>query len=169
MAVKLPKLRRVQILFLILTIAIMCTIFYLSSQDAESSSDTSSLLTKLAVKLLYPQYDSESDDIKREMWSKASFIVRKLAHFSIYAALGFCASVTVWKRKLISAKNPGVIVFGFLYAVSDEFHQSFVKGRSCEFRDMMIDTCGVTVGLIISLILMGIIALAVKRRRKRSQ
>ena len=169
MAVKLPKLRRVQILFLILTIAIMCTVFYLSSQDAESSSDTSSLLTKLAVKLLYPQYDSESDDIKREMWSKASFIVRKLAHFSIYAALGFCASVTVWKRKLISAKNSGVIVFGFLYAVSDEFHQSFVKGRSCEFRDMMIDTCGVTVGLIISLILMGIIALAVKRRRKRSQ
>ena len=94
MARKFPKLSIIQVLFLIFTIAIMVTIFCLSAQDAEKSSDTSSFLTKVAVKILYSDYDSQPPDVQKELWSKASFIVRKLAHFSIYASLGFCASVT---------------------------------------------------------------------------
>ena len=31
----------------------------------------------------------------------------------------------------------------FLYAVSDEFHQSFVPGRSASIRDVLIDTIGI--------------------------
>ena len=92
--------------------------------------------------------------------------MRKLAHFSIYTALGFCASFTVGKRKLITPQSLGVIVFGFLYAVSDEFHQHFIPGRSCEFRDMMIDTGGVTVGMCVSLIFMGIMAFFVRKRNR---
>ena len=38
---------------------------------------------------------------------------------------------------------------GALYAVSDELHQSFVPGRSCELRDMLIDACGVAAGVAI--------------------
>ncbi|MCR4639613.1 VanZ family protein [Ruminococcus sp.] len=169
MAVKLPKLNKTQVLFLIFTIAIMCTIFCLSHQDAERSSDTSSFLTKVAVKILYSNYDSEPPEVQKELWSKASFIVRKLAHFSIYASLGFCASVTAGRRRLFSAKSLGVIGFGFIYAMSDEFHQHFIPGRSCELRDMMIDTGGVTVGMCISLIFMGIIALFVRKRRKNKE
>ena len=52
MAKKFPKLSKIQVLFLIFTIAIMVTIFCLSAQDAEKSSDTSSFLTKVAVKIL---------------------------------------------------------------------------------------------------------------------
>ena len=169
MAKKLPKLSKTQVLFLIFTIAIMCTIFCLSHQDAEKSSDTSSFLTKAAIKILYSNYDSEPHDIQKELWSKASFIVRKLAHFSIYASLGFCTSVTAGRRRLFSAKSLGVIGFGFIYAMSDEFHQHFIPGRSCEFRDMMIDTGGVTVGMTVSLIIMGIIALFVRKRRKSKE
>jgi len=32
------------------------------------------------------------------------------------------------------------------YAVSDELHQWFVEGRSCELRDVGIDTMGVILG-----------------------
>lgn len=39
--------------------------------------------------------------------------------------------------------------FGTLYAVTDEFHQMFVPGRSCEIRDMCIDSCGVATGVLI--------------------
>ena len=169
MAKKFPKLSKIQVLFLIFTIAIMVTIFCLSAQDAEKSSDTSSFLTKVAVKILYSDYDSQPPEVQKELWSKASFIVRKLAHFSIYASLGFCASVTAGKRRLFSAKSLGVIGFGFLYAMSDEIHQNFVKGRSCEFRDMMIDTGGVTVGMCVSLIIIGIIALFVRKIRRSKQ
>lgn len=38
------------------------------------------------------------------------------------------------------------ILFGMLYAVSDELHQWFVEGRSCELRDVGIDTTGVILG-----------------------
>ena len=32
------------------------------------------------------------------------------------------------------------ILIGALYAVSDEIHQLFIVGRSCEIRDVIIDT-----------------------------
>ena len=139
MARKLPKLNRIQILFLILTLAIMCTIFCLSNEDRAESGQTSSFITTLAMKIFHSNYKNEPPEIQQELWDKTDFIVRKIAHFTIYSALGFCASLTVGKRRLFSLKSLGVIIFGFIYAMSDEFHQSFVPGRSCEFRDMMIE------------------------------
>ena len=165
----MPKridLSRIRTVFLILTLALMITIFCLSAQDADRSSQTSSHLTKLFVKIFFSDYDSCSPEKQAELWSKASFIVRKLAHFSIYTALGFCASFTAGKRKLFSLKSLCVVIFGFLYAFSDELHQSFTKGRSCEFRDMMIDTGGALTGMLISLALMSIVSYWCAKRRK---
>ncbi|MBR5683147.1 MAG: VanZ family protein [Ruminococcus sp.] len=161
----LKKLSRTQIVFLLLTIALMVTIFCLSAQNADSSSNTSSRFTKLFIKIFYADYSSFSPEKQHEIWEKASFTVRKLAHFSIYTALGFCASFTVGKRRLFSLKSLFVVLFGFIYAFSDEFHQSFSEGRSCEFRDMMIDTCGALTGMLISLVVMAIIALFLRKRR----
>ena len=44
-------------------------------------------------------------------------------------------------------------MIGTLYAVTDEVHQYFVPGRSCEIRDMVIDGCGVAVGVLIMAII----------------
>ena len=41
------------------------------------------------------------------------------------------------------------LVIVFLYACTDEFHQLFIPGRSGEFRDVMVDTCGGIIGLIL--------------------
>ena len=41
-------------------------------------------------------------------------------------------------------------LIGTAYAVTDEFHQSFVPGRSCELRDVMIDSCGVLTGVLLA-------------------
>ena len=38
---------------------------------------------------------------------------------------------------------------GAAYAVTDEFHQLFVAGRSCEVRDMCIDAAGVLCGVMV--------------------
>ena len=112
---------------------------------------------QIFVKIFFRDYNSSSPERQAELCGKASFIVRKLAHFSIYAALGFCASFTAGKRRLFSLKSLCVVLFGFIYAFSDEFHQQFVKGRSCEFRDMMIDTGGVVTGMAASFIVMLIV------------
>lgn len=71
-----------------------------------------------------------------------------------------------------AAEKPGFTVFlpalliGFLYACSDEFHQRFVPGRSGEFRDVVIDTAGVLIGIAIVLILFP--ALKHRNGRKKS-
>ena len=155
---KSKKFSRTQTVFLLLTAAVMVTIFCLSAQDANSSSHTSSFFTELFIKIFYSNYSSFSPEKQLEIWDSSSFIVRKLAHFSIYTALGFCASFTVGKRRLFSLKSLFVVLFGFIYAFSDEMHQSFTEGRSCELRDMMIDTGGALTGMLISLILMQLAA-----------
>lgn len=47
------------------------------------------------------------------------------------------------KRILIS------IIIGFLYAISDEIHQSFIPNRSARAIDVFLDTLGVTNGVLI--------------------
>ena len=56
------------------------------------------------------------------------------------------------------------IVVGVVYAVFDEVHQYFVPGRACQLRDMIIDICGVSAGVLIALCALWII-----RKLKRSK
>lgn len=46
-------------------------------------------------------------------------------------------------------KYKSTIIIGYLYALSDEFHQSFVVGRTSRFRDTLIDLLGILIGLFI--------------------
>ena len=71
-------------------------------------------------------------------------IGRKLIHFTAYALLCF-----LWWRALASVTSPGhaalaALLLSSAYAASDEFHQSFVEGRSGNAVDWAIDTAGAT-------------------------
>ena len=77
-----------------------------------------------------------------------SFVVRKSAHFTEFLLLGVSLFLTV--RDLLKRASFWVSwVIGAAYAVSDEVHQHFVPGRSCEVRDMIIDICGMLTGVAI--------------------
>ena len=68
-------------------------------------------------------------------------ILRKIAHLSEYAILGALL--------LRAIQRPAVaILAGGLYAVTDEFHQHFVRGRHAAWYDVLIDTVGVTIGVL---------------------
>lgn len=41
------------------------------------------------------------------------------------------------------------IVLTYIYALSDEFHQLFVPGRTGKFQDTLIDLIGITIGIIV--------------------
>lgn len=41
------------------------------------------------------------------------------------------------------------LIIGIIYATSDEIHQAFVPGRGPMFTDVLIDSMGVTVGMLI--------------------
>jgi VanZ family protein len=68
-------------------------------------------------------------------------VLRKLAHLTEYAVLG-----ALLQRAL---RRPGLaILVGGLYAATDEIHQHFVRGRHGAWYDVVIDTVGVTVGVV---------------------
>ena len=41
-----------------------------------------------------------------------------------------------------------------LYAITDEYHQTFVAGRSGELRDVVIDSLGALLGILIYYVIM---------------
>ena len=78
------------------------------------------------------------------------FLTRKAAHIFIYFILGILM-FNVVKDFPLSKKRVVLlsILLVLLYAVTDEFHQSFVPGRSAELRDVLIDTTAGVVGAMI--------------------
>jgi VanZ family protein len=73
-------------------------------------------------------------------------IIRKTAHFLEYAVLGFFTA----RALRLSDKSPwySILICG-LYAATDEYHQTFVAGRSGELADVLLDTAGATFGAFI--------------------
>lgn len=163
------KLYPVRIIFAILTIACMVVIFMFSSDNAKKSSSKSGKVTETAVEVFVKDYDKLPRAKQISIMDKAEHIIRKLAHYSIYTALGFCTSMTVGRRRLKSLKNAGVIAFCFLYACSDELHQHFTPGRACMFTDVLIDTGGALTGMLMSLIILAFAGWILKKKAERSE
>ncbi len=68
----------------------------------------------------------------------------KVVHFILYGTL---STLTFCGLRLGSARNFRVAMFlglliASLYGVSDEYHQRFVSGRSCDVFDWVADTLG---------------------------
>ncbi len=121
---------------LLITILIMLFIFLQSAMPAAVSELESGFIVSRLAEWL--QMDV----------NLVSFVVRKSAHFTEFLVLGVSLFLTV--RDLLKRTSfwiPWAI--GAMYAVSDELHQHFVPGRSCEVRDMIIDICGVLAGVAI--------------------
>ena len=72
--------------------------------------------------------------------------LRKSAHVAEFALLG-ALLVRALGREL-----PAVLA-GIAYAVTDEVHQSFVRGRSGNVRDFAIDSAAVVAGVLLYLVL----------------
>lgn len=154
-----------RLVFSVLTVLCMIIIFCFSNENSDKSSESSGKITNTAVHAVIDNYDELPKNKQVSIMNKAAIIIRKSAHFSLYAMLGFFMSMAVGQRKLFSPASLGVIIFCFLYAFSDELHQSFVPGRSCEFRDMMIDTSGAIMGMLISMAVMLAVKTILNKRK----
>jgi VanZ family protein len=72
----------------------------------------------------------------------------KIIHTMIYAGLGF---LCVWSLRITSLKTraqifPIAAIIAFIYGITDEIHQLFVAGRSCELSDLLSDATGAVLG-----------------------
>ena len=71
------------------------------------------------------------------------FLIKKSSHFAAYALLGglLLRADRRWAASLIIAA---------LYALSDEWHQSFIPGRTPTSFDVLIDVLGAAAGIVIA-------------------
>ena len=162
----------------ILIIIWMITIFLFSSQDGMESESTSDIITNRIVNetiennieieenvdntnneninnsVNVAKYNYEFEMYKGEV----RLVVRKSAHFIIYLVGGillfnFFRTYNISLRNQIIYAILGII----LYASSDEFHQLFVNGRTARVEDVLLDTLGAIVGILINIIFLKII------------
>ena len=74
-------------------------------------------------------------------------VLRKLAHAGVYAAL-----TVLWFRALAPVTSRALVLaatISFLYAITDEYHQSFVSGRHGSTLDAGIDAIGIGAAVLI--------------------
>ncbi len=140
-----------RIIVTFLLVAWMVLIFCFSAQNATESSNTSGRIITVVVRLFYSEFDELSNTDQQAFIESFQFIVRKGAHFSIYAVLGALAfmSVITYNKMLMGFRLFLSILICVMYSVGDEIHQYFVPGRSCEIRDMLIDVSGALFTILI--------------------
>ncbi len=125
------------------------TIFQLSGEDATESGSRSGSLMRQIIDI-FPGTKNLTNEEKEKIVEDAQPIIRKIAHFSIYTVVGLLTMSLVSTYQINQKKRIGITIgIGALYAMSDEFHQYFVPGRSAELRDVLIDTSGVIIGMLI--------------------
>ncbi|WP_455537628.1 VanZ family protein [Terrisporobacter sp.] len=135
----------------VLLILGMLFIFSMSSQNGQKSSNTSKQTIRVVLSLV-PGFEKQSEDMKEKTVEKLQFITRKSAHFTAYMILGILTTLLILQFENIQKKPQWAFLICVLYAASDEFHQLFVPGRAGQLRDVLIDSSGSILGIVIVLL-----------------
>lgn len=135
----------------LMTIGVMVMIFCFSTEPAEKSDTTSGTFARRVADVVRPGWETLREDIKEAFFDSVQYYVRKTAHFTEFAMLGFSLRICLesWmgrKRKLSPLSWAGATG----YAVLDEIHQRAVDGRSGQWQDVLIDSAGVLAGVLIA-------------------
>lgn len=139
-------------LFFCFTFVWMVVIFLFSAQPAEASTEISHSVGKRIGQLFIPGFEDMSPEFQEKFSETVDYPVRKTAHASEYAilAVSFCGMFCFLgklRRQKILVYRLSFLAASF-YAVSDEFHQLFVPGRSGQVSDVALDAMGACAGCV---------------------
>lgn len=121
-----------------------------SSQVVNLIENTQEKLQTKAKDKTTEKLQGNKDTIKVQQVkeNKLDYIVRKNAHGFMYMVLAFLVSSIFF---VYNKKGKDAIVYilfiCLFYAVTDEFHQSFVPGRTSLASDVLVDFGGALIGL----------------------
>jgi VanZ family protein len=138
--------RRIQLPVLLswtAVVAWMSLIFYLSQQSGEQSGGLSNQIADAILRLFGQKGNLE------QLESFES-LLRILAHGGAFFVLALLLGIA-FRQIHLSDRANGIasLISGLLYAASDEWHQSFIPGRSCEWSDFLTDATGIILAIII--------------------
>lgn len=152
----------------ILLLLWMGIIFAFSAQVADDSSLVSDGICYRIIELCNDLLGKGWNmDKKIELATAISFPVRKIAHMTEYAILAglILGNIKLYRcQGFLGAKHFAASWLGAVfYACTDEYHQTFVPGRSGSPIDVGIDSIGAALGLMV---LYGVMIGFRKRRKK---
>lgn len=156
------KIKKTNYLFrfimILLTAGLIAFAFIHSSMNADESGAES------AVTMGFLQNILDALGIKIEL---TDHIVRKLAHFTEYTAIGIMLMNTAYafNKSRPYIYYPHILFAGLFTAVIDEAIQLNVPGRAGMITDALLDFSGVVTGTVVMLIILTIYK-AVRRKRR---
>jgi VanZ family protein len=128
-------------------VIIWMVVVFSASGDHASFQHSSRIIGPL-LHWLFPNLSAEATN-------NVVLAVRKCAHLNEYAVL----ALLVWRARRKPAwadtrpwrwsEAAEALWFAVLYAATDEFHQTFVPSREGCLRDVLIDSTGAVVALIL--------------------
>lgn len=145
----LKSKKYVLVVVLLLALSCMFAIFCFSSQDSSSTNILSKNITRKIAGTIFEDYKSMDIDFQNKITNELNLFIRKTAHFSLYFFMSMLIYIVfaLWKKRFFIS---GVISVSIccVYAMLDEFHQSFVPGRTPLVKDVIIDTSGAILGTV---------------------
>lgn len=155
-------------------LAMMALIFSFSAQSGVDSGQLSHKVSYKIVQVGGRILDKPLEDWQIEAYAdKIEHYVRKAAHMTEYFILAITVALPFYVYGLCGFPLllvAGIICVGF--ACTDEYHQSFVGGRSPAIRDVCIDSVGAFFGIMVVRIVCWTVlapSRAAQRRRRRAR
>ncbi len=136
------------IMTILFTFIWMGVIFSFSNASSDVSNNGSKTIIRYIVKKIYKE---KSDSDIEKIVVKINKPFRKFAHASVYLVLAnFVNSVLcVFIKNKLKLCNMICLIVCFLYACTDEWHQTFISHRTGQISDVFIDTFGALIGCVI--------------------
>ena len=157
------KLNIIRAILIVALIGTFSIIFGFSNQNSKTSGGISQKVTEYIVKFI-PNIQQLEEVQKEEVIDRIESVIRKIAHFTIYALVGFLLMSLMLTYKMKEIDQIGIsLIIGVVYASTDEIHQAFIPGRGPQVTDIVLDTIGVLTGIFISLLLIETIRRVTKK------
>ncbi len=120
----------------------MGVIFNFSAQNAEESSSLSQGVSKILYNFL-----SSLPGVKLEL-NLFHSLLRQAAHFFVFFILALLL-INAFRISDLNFIRSALytLIIAVIYAALDEYHQSFVPGRTAELKDVFVDSLGIISGI----------------------
>lgn len=154
------KMNKKLIISWMLVILWACFIFIMSNMDTnESNNKSKKVINEVIEKSSETTSDLNitnkqlSERKKKKVINELNHPLRKVAHATEYLILTILLIHAI-TRSGISGKRVFLyaLLICFIYACSDEYHQTFVNGRTGQFTDSLIDTAGGVIGCFLVMV-----------------
>lgn len=163
------------ICFAAVTAGLMAWIYSFSGEVSAESNATAEGVCFFIASVFVNGFTGFEDTEQMALILSIVPTVRKIAHFCIFAALGFFSYLTqstylIESKKEIQAKKAALysVIFSLIYAVSDEVHQLFVEGRSGKILDVAIDLSGAVLGVLFAVLIISLfVKIIIKKEQKK--